>query len=330
MRQDHRPAVTIEHVARAAGVSRATVSRVLTGSGPFSADAGQRVRATAERLGYTADPVARALVHGRGTRLVVAVTSASPTDLVDCQYVSRVVGSAAQRCAGEGLGVALQWLPLGAPEPALEALARDRSVAGVVLVDTTRRVLAAVPPRLAGRVVSIGAGSSAVPLVDVDTGAAATALTAHLLRSGRRRIAMLAGPPWLPCADRPVAAYQAAVRAAGLPERVLAGDFTTESGRLGAAEALRRWPDTDALYAICDETAFGAIQAVRALGRRVPDDVAVTGFDDLPLAAFSGPALTTATHPVEQIAARAAATLLDRDRTPVTLFPSELVVRQSA
>lgn len=330
MRQDHRPAVTIEHVARAAGVSRATVSRVLTGSGPFSADAGQRVRAAAERLGYTADPVARALVHGRGTRLVVAVTSASPTDLVDCQYVSRVVGSTAQRCAGEGLGVALQWLPLGAPEPALEALARDRSVAGVVLVDTTRRVLAAVPPRLAGRVVSIGAGSSAVPLVDVDTGAATTALTAHLLRSGRRRIAMLAGPPWLPCADRPVAAYRAAVHAAGLPERVLAGDFTTESGRLGAAEALRRWPDTDALYAICDETAFGAIQAVQALGRRVPDDVAVTGFDDLPLAAFSGPALTTATHPVEQIAARAAATLLDRDRTPVTLFPSELVVRQSA
>ncbi|GAA4730165.1 LacI family DNA-binding transcriptional regulator [Modestobacter marinus] len=330
MHGDDRPAVTIEHVARAAGVSRATVSRVLTGSGPSSADAGQRVRAAAERLGYTADPVARALVHGRGTRLVVAVTSASPTELVDCPYVSRVVGSTAQRCASEGLGVALQWLPLDAPEPTLDALARDRSVAGVVLVNTTRRVLDAVPPRLVGRVASIGAGSPTVPLVDVDTSAAAAALTAHLLSTGRRRIAMLAGPPWLPCAERPVTAHRAAVRAAGLPERVLAGDFTAESGRRGAVEALRRWPDTDALYAICDETALGAIQALRALGRRVPEDVAVTGFDDLPLAAFSGPALTTATHPVEQIAARAAGSLLDRDRTTVTLFPSELVVRQSA
>ncbi|MGY1856101.1 LacI family DNA-binding transcriptional regulator [Modestobacter sp. SYSU DS0290] len=325
-----RPPVTIEHVARVAGVSRATVSRVLTGSGPASAASAARVRDAVQQLGYVADPVARALVRGRGTRLVVAVTSASDGDLVDCPYVSRVVGSAAQQCAGEGLGVALQWLPLAAPAPVLDVLARDRSVAGVVLVNTTARVLAAVPARLAGRVVSIGAGSPAVPLVDVDGAMAATALTEHLLRSGRRRVAMLAGPPWLPCAQPPVAAHRSAMHAAGLPDRVLAGDYTTASGRRGAAEALRRWPDTDALYAICDETALGAIRTVRALGRRVPDDVAVTGFDDLPLAAFSGPSLTTATHPVEAIAARAAGTVLGYDAAPVTLFPSELVVRESA
>ena len=330
MREQDRPAVTIEHVALAAGVSRATVSRVLTGSGPSSAAAGQRVRAAAERLGYTADPVARALVHGRGTRLVVAVTSDSPTDLVDCSYVSRVVGSVAQRCAGEGLGVALQWVPLAAPEPTLEALGRDRSVAGVVLVNTTRRGLAALPSRLGGRVVSIGAGSATVPLVDVDAAAAATGLTAHLLATGRRRIAMLAGPSWLPCAERPVAAHRAAVRAGGLPERVLSADYTREGGRRGAVEALRRWPDTDALVAICDETALGAVQAVRALGRRVPEDVAVTGFDDLLVAQFSAPPLTTASHPVELIAARAAGTLLERDPAPVALFASELVLRQSA
>ncbi|MGY1840326.1 MULTISPECIES: LacI family DNA-binding transcriptional regulator [unclassified Modestobacter] len=327
---DVRPPVTIEHVARVAGVSRATVSRVLTGSGPASAASAARVRDAVQQLGYVADPVARALVRGRGTRLVVAVSRASATDLVDCPYVSRVVASTAQQCAGEGLGVALQWLPQAAPEPVLDALARDRSVAGVVLVDTTNRVLAAVPPRLTGRVVSIGAGSATVPAVDVDIAAAAAALTGHLLASGRRRVAMLAGPPWLPCAEVPVTAHRAAMRAAGLPTRVLPGDYTTRSGRLGAAEALRRWPDTDALYAICDETALGAIQTLRALGRRVPDDVAVTGFDDLPVAAFSGPPLTTATHPVEQIAARAAHTLLGQDPAPVTLFPSELVVRDSA
>ena len=330
MREQDRPAVTIEHVALAAGVSRATVSRVLTGSGPSSAAAGERVRAAAEQLGYTADPVARALVHGRGTRLVVAVASTSATDLVDCPYVSRVVASVAQRCAGGGLGVALQWLPLTAPEPTLEALSRDRSVAGVVMVNTTRRGLDAVPSRLIGRVVSIGAGSPTVPLVDVDSAAAATGLTAHLLATGRRRIAVLAGPSWLPCTERPVAAHRSMLRAAGLPDRVLAGDYTRESGRHGALEALRRWPDTDALVAICDEAALGAVEAVRALGRRVPEDVAVTGFDDLLVAEFSSPPLTTSSHPVELIAARAAGTLLDRDPAPVTLFASDLVLRQSA
>ena len=330
MRDRTAPTVTLEHVALAAGVSRATASRALTGSGPSSAEVRRRVLAAAQRLGYVADPVARALVHGRGTRLVVAV-SGPGDDLVDCTYTSRVVGSAAQVCAAEGLGVALQAVPVDAPEPVLEALGRDRSVAGVVLVNTTERMLAALPAALAGRVVSIGVGSAAVPLVDVDGSRAATALTTHLLGTGRRRVAMLAGPAWLPCTQRPLAAFRAVVRAAGLPDRVVVGDFSTASGRAGAAEVLRRWPDTDAVYAICDEVALGAMQTLRAQGRQVPGDVAVTGFDDLAAAEFSGPGLTTATHPVEQIAAAAAATALRAvDRVERRLFPSELVLRASA
>jgi DNA-binding LacI/PurR family transcriptional regulator len=324
-----RPAVTLEHVARVAGVSRATASRVLTGSGPSSEDARRRVQAVAERLGYVADPVARALVHGRGTRLVVADTATSPDEL-ECAYLSRVVATTAAVCAGQGLGVALEWLPLGRPEATLDGLARDRSVAGVVLVNTTRRVLAAMPRELHGRVVSIGAGSRDVPLVDVDTDAAATAIVGHLLAAGRRRIALLAGPTWLPCAERPVAAYRAAVGAAGLPVRVVVGGFDTASGRAGAREALRRWPDTDAVYGICDEVALGALQVLRAAGRQVPGDVAVAGFDDIPAAAFSGPGLTTATHPVERIADAAARGALGRVADGPTLFTSDLVLRESA
>ena len=324
-----QPAVTLEHVALAAGVSRATASRALTGSGPSSAAVRERVQAAAEQLGYVADPVARALVNGRGTRLVVAV-SGPAAELADCPYLSRVAASAAQVCAAEGLGVALQWVPLDRPEAVLDALARDRSVAGVVLVDTTDRVLASVPAALHRRVVSIGAGSPAVPLVDVDSPAAATALTEHLLRSGRRRVAMLAGPAWLPCTGRPLLAVRTVLRAAGLPERVVVGDFSTASGRAGVVEVLRRWPDTDAVYAVCDEVALGAMQALQAMGRQVPGDVAVTGFDDLQAAAFSGPGLTTATHPVEQIAAAAARAALRGDAAPAELFPSRLVVRESA
>ncbi len=322
-----RPPVTLEHVARVAGVSRATASRVLTGSGPSSAEARGRVQAVAERLGYVADPVARALVHGRGTRLVVAATAAAP-DALECAYLSRVVATTAAVCADQGLGVALQWLPLGGPQAALDGLARDRSVAGVVLVDTTRLVLDSVPRELHGRVVSIGAGSRDVPLVDVDTEAAATAIVGHLVATGRRRIALIAGPTWLPCSERPVAAYRAAVAAAGLPARVVAGGFDTASGRAGAREALRRWPDTDAVYGICDEVALGALQVLRAAGRQVPGDVAVAGFDDIPAAESSG--LTTATHPVERIADAAARSALGRVADGPTLFASDLVVRESA
>jgi DNA-binding LacI/PurR family transcriptional regulator len=329
MRDRDRPTVTLEHVALTAGVSRATASRALTGSGPSSADVRRRVLAAAERLGYVADPVARALVNGRGTRLVVAVTGPY-ADLVDCPYTSRVVASAAQVCAAGGLGVALQAVPRDTPEPVLDALGRDRSVAGVVLVNTTTRALAAVPRALAGRVASIGEGSRDVPLIDVDSSAAATALTEHLLASGRRRVVMLTGPAWLPCSGRPIAAHRAAMRAAGLPERLVTGDFSTRSGRTGAAEALRRWPDTDAVYAVCDEVALGAMQTLRTLGRQVPGDVAVAGFDDLPAAEFSGPGLTTATHPVEQIATAAARAALGGVADAWTLFPSELVRRESA
>jgi DNA-binding LacI/PurR family transcriptional regulator len=169
-----------------------------------------------------------------------------------------VVPAGARVCGPEGLGIALRRLPLQAPARELQALARDRTVAGVVLVNTTAELLASVPPALRGRVVSIGAGSVEVPAFDVDAAGAAAATVAHLLGSGRRRIAMVAGPPWLPCAERPVAAFRAAVAAAGLPVRTVAGDSDARAGEAGAEEVLTRWPDTDAIVASCDDAPVGA------------------------------------------------------------------------
>ncbi|MBB3677468.1 LacI family DNA-binding transcriptional regulator [Modestobacter versicolor] len=325
-----RPAVTLEHVALAAGVSRATASRVLTGSGVASERARRQVLEAAVQLGYVADPVARALVSGRGTRLVVAASAQCPDDVEHCAYTSRVVSAAAQVCAAEGLGVALRWVPVDSPGAVLDDLARDRSVAGVLLVNTTELTLQLLPRDLAGRVASIGVGGPGVPEVDVDTLTVARRITEHLLTTGRRRVALLAGPAWMPCAQRPVAAYRAAMRAAGLPAHVVPGDFSARHGRAGAAEVLRRWPDTDAVYGICDEVALGALQTLRAAGRQVPGDVAVMGFDDIPAAEFSGPGLTTATHPVEQIATAATRIALGVVPGARTLFPSELVLRETA
>ncbi|MEU4400886.1 LacI family DNA-binding transcriptional regulator [Micromonospora orduensis] len=324
----HRPA-TLDDVARLAGVSRSTASRVIAGTGFASPDARDRVTTAVHRLGYVPNPAARALVRGAGVRLVVAVTGNSAA-VLDDPYVHRVVGSAARVCTPAGVGVALYWLPLGDPT-GLDQLARDRSVCGVLLVNTTEELLDAVPLALRGRVVSIGVGSPTVPSFDVDNTAGAGEVLRHLYGTGRRRIAMVTGPQWLPCSRRPVEAYRALMRQAGLPERVLPGDFSAASGRAAAGEALRRWPDVDAIYAISDETALGVIAALRDEGVRVPGDVAVAGFDDIPLAAMTDPSLTTASHPVGRIATAAAEALLDgRPAAPVTLFPSALVARASA
>lgn len=355
-----RRAATLDDVARAAGVSRSTASRVIAGTGPASAAARDRVRAAADRLGYAPDPVAKSLVTGVGYRLVVAVAGMTP-QVIDDPYVSRFLTGAARVCAAHGVAVSLEWLPLrdagqpggepsaapgslvppslvsewgGPPTPApvrLRQLATDRSVRGVLLLNATEEVLAAVPARLHGRIISVGIGSPDVPSFDIDNAGGATAVLQHMYATGRRRIAMITGPDWLPCTQRPVEAYRRTMQEAGLAPRLVRGDFTPAGGRRGVREVLRRWPDTDAIFAISDAPALGAIAELRACGVRVPDDVAVAGFDDIPLAELSAPALTTATHPVDQIAAGAAAAVLNEVRVPpVTIYPSELVLRESA
>lgn len=322
---------TLDDVARAAGVSRSTASRVLSGYGFASPAARDRVRAAADRLGYAPDPVARALVTGAGYRLVVAVAGVGP-GVLDDPYVDRVVRSAAATGAPHDVGVSLVWLPVDDPVPLLCRLAEDRGVRGVVIVNTTDEILAAIPPGLVGRVASIGVGTREVPSFDVDNGGATTAMIHYLYATGRRRIAMVTGPRWMPCTQRPIDAYRAVAAEAGMPVRLVPGDFSAASGRAAASRILERWPDTDAIFATSDAMALGAIAALRARGVDVPGDLAVAGFDDIPFAALSLPSLTTATHPVERIAAGAAGAVLAgaRQVPRVTAYPSHVVARETA
>jgi DNA-binding LacI/PurR family transcriptional regulator len=321
---------TVADVARLAGVSRATAARVLSGYGYVSAPARQQVTRAATELHYLPNTTARALAKGTGTRIVICVVSPEPTLLIG-DYLGRVVAAVAQTCAPAGLGVSVQALPLDGG-PGLQALSEDRTVRGVVLLNTTESVLEAIPPRLAGRVVSVGIGSAGVPSIDVDNGSGAESIARHLYATGRRRIVMVMGPEWLPCMRRPVEAYERVMNEAGLPVRTVRGDFTAESGRTAAYAALRSWPATDAVLAICDTTALGVLAALAERGVDVPGDVAVAGFDDIPFAALGSPPLTTATHPVERIAEAAAHAILDPSgvRAPDQSFHSELVLRRSA
>jgi DNA-binding LacI/PurR family transcriptional regulator len=330
--------VKLDDVARMAHVSRATASRVLTGSAGTSPEARAAVHAAAERLGYQANPVARALAVGgrltlsgrREGRLVIAVVGASRAALRD-PYVATAVAAAAEVAEEFGAGVGLEWLALGGSH-GLRRLADDRSVRGVILINTVQELLAHIPPALVGRIVSVGIGAPDVPSVDVDNAGAAEATVTHLLACGRREIAMVTGPEWLPCVRRQTQRYVDVVTAAGLEPRTVTGDFSSAAGAVGMTEVLRRWPGTDAVFATCDATALGALAVLRRRGVNVPHDIAVAGFDDIPFAAQASPGLTTATHPVGQIVATAALSLLEpssADGLP-RWFGSELVLRETA
>jgi DNA-binding LacI/PurR family transcriptional regulator len=320
---------TLDDVARAAGVSRATASRVVTGHGPASPQARARVAAAVAALGYVPDAAARALVTRTGTRLAIAVIGHTGA-VLDDPYVGRVLTTAAHVSAAREVGVSLHWLPLNDPG-SLARLAETRGLGGLVVVNPTRPALDTVPRSLRGRVAAIGVGTRDVPSFDVDNRSGTDGVVRHLVSTGRRHIAMVTGPSWLPCGDRAVEAYRRVMLSCGAETRVVPGNFTAARGAEAAVEIMARWPDTDAVFALSDLTALGVLDGLHALGVRVPGDVAVAGFDDIAFACLSRPALTTSTHPVEEIAEAAARAVLDRGRVErATFFPSRLVVRESA
>jgi DNA-binding LacI/PurR family transcriptional regulator len=310
----------LAEVARRAGVSLATASRVVSGRGPASAASRDAVRRAAADLGYVPHPVARRLARGAGTRILFAVRDRR-ADILHDPFVARAAAAMAAAVDAEGLGVALRRLSLDAAAE-LDRIATDRSVAAVVLAGHDS--LDDVPAGLRGRFAAIGADG-----LDVDSAAGIGALLRHLHTTGRRRIALISGPPWLAAARAPRNVYTSLMRDAGLPIRVVPGDFTAARGRTAARTVLRRWPDTDAIATVSDATALGVLRSLTEAGIRVPHDVAVTGFDDIPSAACTHPALSTATHPVELIATAAARAALGI-HSPTHLFPSHAVLRSTA
>ncbi|MEU4765172.1 LacI family DNA-binding transcriptional regulator [Actinosynnema sp. NPDC023794] len=317
---------TLSDVARRAGVSVATASRALSVRGPASASARHRVLAAARELGYVPNPVARALATRSGTRIAVAVGGQTSHVLND-PYVARVT-TAAAAAAGE-VGVSLHWLPLHDPAE-LGRLAENRDIGGVIVVNPTMPALATIPRSARGRIASIGIGTRDVPSFDVDNATGTTKMIEHLITTGRRRIAMITGPQWLPCTERALTAYRRALADAGTPPRLAAGDFTAATGESATTEIMTRWPDTDAIFALGDLSALGVLTALRRKGVDVPGDVAVAGFDDIAYAALSHPGLTTTTNPVEAITTAAATAVLNhRPTPPQTFYPTTLILRAS-
>ena len=329
-------AVTLVQVARHAGVSLATASRVLNGSDRIPAAAiADRVRASAAELRYVPNAQAQALARS-ATGLVGVVVH----DIAD-PYFSTIIGGA-QRTArrlGRQLLLASAERDEVAEREAVAAFVAHRTDAIILLGSRRTRPddeLAAELGRYVergGRVLTLGA--SDVPgaaSLDVGNRAGGVELVRALVARGTTRFAVLSGPAGLVTVRERVGGFREALAEAGLePLAVVEGAFTSTGGHDAATRLWEqlRWEEPLCLLALNDVMALGAITALRGLGQSVPEDVQVAGFDDIPTLRDHAPGLTTYRLPLERIGERAVELALDPDGGHERLT-GEVVIRESA
>ncbi|WP_067183681.1 GH1 family beta-glucosidase [Microtetraspora niveoalba] len=321
---------TLETVAARAGVSRATVSRVVNGEGSVSPEARAVVMRAVQELGYVPNAAARSLVTRRtdSVALVLSVPRHGGDPLI-----SAVVRYVAGVLEGAGKQITLMLADTAESHRRIIRHVEARQVDGVVLVppdgpDTLAERLArtGVPIVLLGR----PAVASLVPYVDVDNTGGAKAATRHLLDRGRRRVGVICGPMDLVAVQDRLAGHLATLHEDGLRPAIALAGPDRASGVTAARELLSGHPGLNAVFATSDELAIGALEAAREAGLRVPEDLAIVGFDDIHAASCTTPPLTTVRVPAADQAMALARLLLSRldgrHTTPVVL-PTRLVVR---
>jgi DNA-binding LacI/PurR family transcriptional regulator len=329
-------AATLAEVARAAGVSIATASRVLNNSTRVSAEAYQSVCAAASRLGYRRQRAAWGKTQ-RKVRAVAAVVHAGHRMVFTEPFFARLLGAAE-------LELSRHQIPLlvttagGTVTETVGRYLRDGHVDGLLIVaDHGPLPLAGSLATLGVPIVMIGRPlqASPVPYVDADNRAGARSAVEYLIAQGRRAIAHIAAPRDTGVGADRLFGYRDAVRYAGATDAPTAyGDW----GQASAAHAMQRLldqrPQLDAVFAASDVMAAGALRCLNRAGRRVPDDVALVGFDDHALARQLRPSLTTVRQPVEDLATVAVRRLLTAMRgeeggRDSTVLPTQLVLRDS-
>ncbi|MGW4854466.1 LacI family DNA-binding transcriptional regulator [Streptomyces sp. NPDC004288] len=334
-------APTLEDVAREAGVSRATVSRVVNGVRNVAPDIQRNVREAIARIGYTPNQAARSLVTRRtGTvALVLSATGRSFTARVFSDpFFGRVVDGVLpvlrRRAIQPVLLVAesaqartqlVEYLGQGGADGALVVPLDENDPLPAMLMT------AGLPTVLFGRPRD-GEGCG---YVDLDNGAGARLAAEHLWATGRRAPATIAAPLTAPTADERLDGFRDALAGHGITSvPVVRGRFTVDSGRRAMARLLKEHPETDAVFAANDLMAQGACAYLREQGVAVPGRVAVVGFDDSVAARSARPQLTTVRQPVERMAAAMAGLLVEqldgtRSGPGSKVFEPVLVVRES-
>lgn len=326
---------TIRDVARVAGVSHGTVSRYLNGGHWVSPEAREAVEAAIVSTGYTANHAARSLATGRSGSLALLLTESQQLLFSDPTFALLLRG-ATEALAEHSMTLVLLIAGTEAERENVERYVRAGHVDGVLLFSSHESdallaslVAAGVPTVCSG----VPTGDLAIAHVAIDEVEAARKMTRHLVRGGHRRIALITGPHDTPGGRLRLAGFRDELGERFDPDLVEQGSYERASGDAAMTRLLERAPDIDAVFAASDVMAVGAIDALRRAGRRVPEDVAVAGFDDSGLAETATPPLTTVRQPWARISSTMVDMVLDviagRPRDAVVL-PTDLVVRDSA
>ncbi|HET7420188.1 MAG TPA: LacI family DNA-binding transcriptional regulator [Candidatus Dormibacteraeota bacterium] len=332
-----RPPATLDQVARAAGVSRATASRVFSGHPAVSAEARQAVERAAAELGYVPNRAARSLAAGRSESVGVVIPEPG-SRLFHDPLLPRLLGGIGAELSANGLQMVLFAPQSPADVARLEQYLVGGHVDAVLLLALHESE--SLPSRLLARGIPMVFGGRPrhqavdVSYVDVDNHAGGRAATEHLIAQGRRHIAHLAGPVHdSPARDRLQGFREAMWNAALRSDLLEAADFDRDAGELAMGRLLALGHEVDAVFAASDAMAAGAMWALQVLGRRVPDDVAVIGFDDSPIASATQPPLSSVKQPVEEMGRQMARLVLGAStdtRSPKQMVLSpELAVRES-
>ncbi|HEY7132386.1 MAG TPA: LacI family DNA-binding transcriptional regulator [Candidatus Limnocylindrales bacterium] len=335
-----RNGTTLEEVASRAGVSRATVSRVVNGSPKVSPDVRRAVEAAVSELGYVPNRAARSLVTRRSGSVGVVITEPSGRLFSD-PFFPRVLRGISGALTARDLQLVLLMPASPADTTRTADYLTGGHVDGILLVSLhgddplpDRIARAGVPFVVGGRPLRTPAAS----FVDVDNRGGSRSAVEHLIAGGRQVVATIAGPADMGAGVDRLAGYHEALSDAGIeadPRLVARGDFTQESGAAAMERLLTARPDIDAVFAASDLMASGAMAVLAAANRRIPQDVAIVGYDDSPVATSVTPRLTSVRQPIEEMGHERARLLVDavEGTDPVqrrVILATELVRRASS
>lgn len=329
--------LTIIEIAKHAGVSRSTVSRVINDEPNVNASTRQRVHEVMQQLDYHPNAAARGLAAGK-TRIIGLVIPMGVAALFSDPYFPQLIQGISAACNQHAYSTIL-WLA----EPEYERRMVQQIVSGgmidgviVASALTDDPVVEAVrshgiPFVLIGR----HPVHDDITYVDVDNRNSARDAVMHLLRLGYKHVATIAGPANMIAGMDRLNGYRDALKARGFAadrHLISQGDFSEGGGYVAMQQLLPHSPD--AVFVASDAMALGALRALREAGKRVPDDVALVGYDDMPFAARTDPPLTTVRQPIHRAGFVAAETLMDliadgNDVPRRVILPTELVIRES-
>ncbi|MPV37511.1 LacI family DNA-binding transcriptional regulator [Georgenia subflava] len=336
---DRAPAPTLVEVARAAGVSRATASRAVNGGDRVSPEALQAVRAAVRELGYRPNRAARALATRRTDSIAVVIPE-SDSRLFTDPFFATVLHGVTTALASTDLQIVLLIGHKGEQSARMLDYLRDGHTDGAIVVshhrmDNVAEVLAdsPMPSVFIGR--PWDPAKTPVTWVDVDNFTGGVLAVEHLVARGARRLGTVAGPQDMGASVDRLAGWRAGAEAAGLAtDAVVHADYTVAGATRATEELFAAHPDVDGLFVASDLMASAALRVLETLGRRVPDDVRLVGFDNMELATSLRPALTTLVNPAAEMARHAVEMLLSQfgssGGTEPDLLATELVVRESS